>query len=283
MDVALTMFVILIFTLLVALCLWRYHDEKVYHKANQFLIEHHNPSSTRFSPELVQSLPRPVKRFFNATIRPGAPLRTMVTLSMHGKLSLGDKRNPKYLPMKADELLVPPFGFTWKARAGSGLLHVAGSDAAYPGGSWTRFWLFGCIPIVRTRQSFDHALSAFGRLMSEAIFWTPASLLLLDSAQWEEVDIRTGKVHIERDGYSVEVYFVINDDGSLDRIWFERWSNVNAEKRYQFQSFGGFLSDFKWFDGYLLPTTVEAGNYFGSEQYFPFFIAHVDTLDFAQA
>jgi len=51
-------------------------------------------------------------------------------------------------------------------------------------------------------------------------------------------------------------------------------------KVYQRPAFGGYLSDFEQLDGYWLPTSVEAGDHFGTEACFSFFRATVDKLVF---
>ena len=61
---------------------------------------------------------------------------------------------------------------------------------------------------------------------------------------------------------------------------FERWSNANPEKQHRLQPFGGYLSEFRYFDGFRLPTHVEAGNHFATDQYFPFFVADVTAVEF---
>nr|WP_234254355.1 hypothetical protein [Halomonas aerodenitrificans] len=55
----------------------------------------------------------------------------------------------------------------------------------------------------------------------------------------------------------------------------------NGQPRWvQFQPFGGYLDDFQNFEGFTLPTQVEAGNHFGTEAYFPFFRARVGEVRF---
>ena len=61
---------------------------------------------------------------------------------------------------------------------------------------------------------------------------------------------------------------------------FDRWTNANAEKVHRLQPFGGYLSEFREFEGFVLPTQVEAGNFFATEDYFPFFIARVTGIEF---
>lgn len=54
-----------------------------------------------------------------------------------------------------------------------------------------------------------------------------------------------------------------------------RWSNENPDRRYRLQPFGGYLADFREFGGYRLPASVEGGNHFGTDAYFPFYKATV--------
>ena len=63
--------------------------------------------------------------------------------------------------------------------------------------------------------------------------------------------------------------------GQPTEILFERWSNANSDKEFRTQPFGGYLSEYKLFDGYMLPTKIEAGNLFGTEDYFPFYKATI--------
>jgi len=170
--------------------------------------------------------------------------------------------------------------FFWQVRAGQGLMFFAGSDAAVPGGSWTRFWLANLLPVARLGNTADHALSSFGRYMAEAIFWTPAALLPSSSVHWETVDENTARVTVEYQDMAQAFDLVVDVDGRLQSVQFQRWTNANKAKVYQRQAFGGYLSDFKQFDGYWLPTSVEAGNHFGTEAYFPFFKATVDKVVF---
>jgi hypothetical protein len=64
------------------------------------------------------------------------------------------------------------------------------------------------------------------------------------------------------------------------KVVFPRWTDANANRTFRLQPFGGSLSEFRDFDGFCLPTHVEAGNQFGTEAYFPFFIANVTGITF---
>jgi hypothetical protein len=74
----------------------------------------------------------------------------------------------------------------------------------------------------------------------------------------------------------------LGEDGQPLFVAFQRWSDANSEGVHRLQPFGGYLSEFRDFGGFRLPTHVEAGNHFGTEDYFPFFIADVSEITFPQ-
>ena len=74
----------------------------------------------------------------------------------------------------------------------------------------------------------------------------------------------------------------VADDGRPVSVTIPRWSNVNPEGKWQVQPFGGTLGEFRRFGGFILPTRVDGGNYFGTADYFPFFRARVEEISFPQ-
>jgi hypothetical protein len=79
------------------------------------------------------------------------------------------------------------------------------------------------------------------------------------------------------------VDITVAEDGRPEMVVIPRWTDANPEKTFRLQAFGGFLSEFREFDGYKLPTRVEGGNLIGTEAYFPFYKVSVDRLRFPQA
>ena len=72
----------------------------------------------------------------------------------------------------------------------------------------------------------------------------------------------------------------VDPEGRPTKVQFPRWTDANPEKVHRLQPFGGYLSEFRSFDGFMLPTHVEARNQFGTGEYFPFFIADVHDVRF---
>ncbi len=228
-----------------------------------------------FSEVMLEGLPEPARRYFTFTIQPGTPLLPVAIIEMTGRFSLGTKENPNYQPMEARQILAPPEGFVWTMRTRGGM-PVSGSDT----GKWTRFRIFGLLPVARLGGTPDHTRSAFGRYVAEATFWTPAALLPGPGVTWEAVDEDTARVTLRHGELEQAVDVTVDSAGRPVQVSFQRWSNANTEKVHRLQPFGGYLSDFRDVRGYRLPFRAEAGNMFGTDEYFAFFLAEVMDITF---
>ncbi len=264
-------------SVVLALSLWRLHDAWVERRAWNHLIKLGGTEPKRFDPALVSDLPEPAQRFFSFTIQPGTPLRPVVEVEMKGELSLGSKDRPDYRPMRARQLLASPHGFIWSLRWNG----IRGSDGALPDRSWTRFWLFGLIPVARASGA-NHLRSSFGRLVADSLFWAPASMLPARSVRWAPLGEDSARLIVRSGGFEQAVDLYVGPKGEPESIIFQRWSNENPERVHRLQAFGGDFSDFRTFEGYRLPTTVIAGNHYGTEEYFPFFKARVTAVRFPE-
>ena len=228
-----------------------------------------------FDPEMVAGLPEPARRYFSYAIQPGAPLLPVAVIEMTGEFSLGTKEKPRYQPMEARQILAVPEGFVWSMRTRGGM-PVTGSDS----GSWTRFRIFGLIPVGRLGGDPDHTRSAFGRYVAEATIWAPAALLPGPGVRWSAVDANTARVTITHGALEQAVDISLDPEGRPVEVSFQRWSNANPDKVHRLQPFGAVMSDFRAVGGYRLPFRIEAGNMFGTQDYFPFFIADVTEIEF---
>lgn len=232
----------------------------------------------RFDPAMVADLPDPARRYFDYTIQPGTPLLPVAIIEMTGEFSLGTKDDPRYQPMEARQILAVPEGFVWSMRTRGGL-PVSGSDS----GTWTRFRVFGLIPVGRLGGTPDHTRSAFGRYVAEATIWAPASLMPGPGVRWSAVDEDTARVTITHGDLEQAVDVTVDAQGRPVEVSFQRWSDANPDRVHRLQPFGAVMSDFREVRGYRLPFRVEAGNMFGTEAYFPFFIADVTEIRFPRA
>lgn len=265
----------LLAVMLVAL-LWRATDTLRAGAAWARLAKLAEPEAETFDPGMVADLPEPARRYFSFTIAPGTPIRRVAVIEMTGQIGLGTKDEPRYQEMRARQILAPPEGLVWRLNTGL----ISGSDGALPETSWTRFWLFHLIPVVRVSGDADHHRSAFGRVVSEASFWVPASLLPSDAVTWEARGPDVARATVRFGDFTQWVDITVRPDGAPEQVVIERWSNANPEQVFRYQPFGGVLSDYRDFEGYRLPTRVDGGNLIGTDGYFPFFRATVTALRF---
>lgn len=274
-----TVLLLLFLLAVLALAVWRVLDHRADAKAMNRLASGQPKAPARFDPGMVVDLPEPAQRYFLYTIEPGTPLYTVANLTMKGQFGMGDKSRPGYLDMAATQTLAVPDGFVWKMRARRGLLSMSGSDSE----QWTRFWLMGLLPVARLGGDPDHTRSAFGRYVAESVFWTPAAVLSGPGVSWTQVDTDCARVTVTHQGLSQSVDVTVAPNGEPTVVSFKRWSNTNPEKQHRLQPFGGYLSGFRSFEGFRLPTHVEAGNHFGTDEYFPFFVVDVTAVEFPYA
>lgn len=226
---------------------------------------------TRFAPHLVDGLPEPARRYFRFAIAPGTALRTVAEIHMAGRFGLGDQRQPRYMPMRAREILAPPHGFVWIASIGSGLMRISGADVFADGEAWTRFWLLGTVPVARPAVTPDLARSAAARAIIEGVLWVPASLLPRNGVAWKPIDDDRARAIVEHRAERFALDLTVAEDGRPVSVAMQRWSNVNPEGIYRWQPFGGTIEEVRTFDGFRVPVRLHAGNHFGTDAYVPFF------------
>ena len=98
--------------------------------------------------------------------------------------------------------------------------------------------------------------------------------------EWVQVSTDCARLTVRYQNLVQSVDVTVAPDGQPIQVRFDRWSNANPEKKHRLQPFGGHLSEFKSFSGFRLPTQVEAGNHFGTNHYFPFFMVNVTDVVF---
>lgn len=235
----------------------------------------------RYDRAMVADLPEIAQRFFSRAIEPGTPLHRVVRLEMEGTFVLNG--NP--LPMTARQILAPyALGFVWQAAMGSGLMRFAGSDGYHvsAGGrseSWTKFWLYGLIPLARVGGNADHARAAATRLMLETV-WVPASLLPQYGAEWAQTGPDTAEIRFAAMPGIEPMRITLDAEGNLVEVWALRWTDANTDKQYRLQPFGGRMLEMGRFSGFQIPRRVELGNFYGTPDYTPFFLATITAVEF---
>lgn len=238
------------------------------------------PAPPAYDPAMVADLPEVAQRYFARAIAPGTPLHALVRLEMAGGFVL----NGTELPMTARQILAPAGrGFVWQAQVGSGLMRFAGSDGHLVGSdgaeSWTKFWLWGLIPLARIGGTPDHARAAATRTMLESV-WVPATLLPGSGAVWEQTGPDQALVSWRDLPDLPPMHLRLDAQGDPVEVWALRWTDANPDRVYRLQPFGGRVLETAVFDGFRIPVRVEMGNQWGTPDYAPFFLARVTAAEF---
>lgn len=245
-------------------------------RAEQGLLARRDPAPPRFDPASLADLPEPVRRHLAHAIEPDTPLSTVVELQMEGTFLLGGRP----LAMRATQVLAPPAaGFVWRGRFAGGGMRIAGSDGLAGATSWTRFGLFGLVPVARAGGDGDHLRSAQTRAFTEMV-WVPAMLLPQNGARWEQTGPDSARVSHAALPDHPPLELTFDAGGAILDFSTLRWSNANPEGRYRLQPFGGRVLESRRFGGFTIPARIEVGNHYGTADFDRFFQATVTEARF---
>ncbi|HEX8481417.1 MAG TPA: DUF6544 family protein, partial [Allosphingosinicella sp.] len=110
--------------------------------------------------------------------------------------------------------------------------------------------------------------------------WVPPSLLPANKVIWEQTGKNTARVRLQRVDPEIVLDLTLAADGGVRKIVGQRWSNANPKGVFKLQPFGGSVAAERSFGGYTIPSSLEVGNHFGTEDYLPFFRAEIVSAAF---
>ena len=217
----------------------------------------HSPA--RFYPSLLAEFPESARRWLTHAVAPGAPLARGVILQMEGRI-----RVRRWLPFEATQIIVPPEGYVWAARARFGPFSIRGYDRYSDGVGAMRWRLAGKIPLV-TMDGPDVDRSAAGRLAAEAV-WVPTMLLGPDVKlrAGPDADTTTAGWSIGPHTLSTDIH--LDPAGAPRSVNMMRWGNPLGEPFGDYR-FGADLDDEATFDGITIPTHIRAGYFHGTQRW----------------
>ncbi|MEU5884962.1 DUF6544 family protein [Spirillospora sp. NPDC047279] len=212
-----------------------------------------------FDPAAAETLPEPARRWVVHAIEPGTPLLTTARLSMRGEIRLG-----RWLPFEAEQVLRPPCGFVWAATAHLGTLPVTGFDSFVDGSGRTRWRLLDLLPLS-SGAGPRTSRGAAGRLAAEFVL-SPACAFA-SWVRWIPVNERRVIAFVTVHGIRHRVSLTVGHDGALSKLTVMRWGAPGGRRRGR-QLFYVNVTEEATFDGFTIPSAVEAGWLAGGERPF---------------
>lgn len=180
--------------------------------------------------------------------------------------------------MSAQQILAPPQGFVWRARAASGVMRIHGFDLYADDRGAMRWKLWGVVPVgSATGRDIDR--SAAGRLAMESILM-PAVLVPGRGATWEAVDDSRARFHLTVGKQTVVTTLEVDPQGRPLSASALRWL---ADARPDGPGYDIFAVEFEGdfvAGGYTIPRRIVAGWRLGQEDEFRFFDATLDNARF---
>jgi hypothetical protein len=215
------------------------------------------PAPDSFSEHELESLPDPVRRYFEAAIAPGTPLATSARFRMVGSIKLGER----WVPFRARQIEAPHHGFVWFARAGV----IVGSDRYADGHGVMNWRVLGLISVMRA-DGPDVSRSAAGRVGAEAV-WVPTALLPRFGATWTATDPHHVKARYRLDETDIELHFTLGDDARVRCVVFDRWGDPDSTGSWGYHPFGFEVTGHASFDGVTIPSSGRAGWFYGTDRW----------------
>ncbi|WP_216870752.1 DUF6544 family protein [Modestobacter excelsi] len=208
-------------------------------------------------PEPLTGLPEPARRWLTHAIAPGTPLWRTVELVMAGELRLGRS----WRPFTARQVLAPPSGFIWAARARVAGLPVTGYDRFSAATGEMRWRLLGLLPVVSAAGT-DVSRSAAGRLAGEAVLLPT----VFRAARWEADEQPDTAVAVWRLATGEErTRLRVGADGRLLKAWMQRWGNPDGGS-FGRHPFGVTVEEERTWNGVTIPSALCAGWWWGTDR-----------------
>jgi uncharacterized protein DUF6544 len=205
-------------------------------------------TSEIFDPAMTAGFPEPARRWLGHAIAPGTPLWSRVELTMHGQIKLG-----RWQPFIARQVLTPPDGYLWTARARLAGLPVTGFDRLGPAGGEMRWRLMRLIPVLN-ESGPDVTRSAYGRLAGEIVL-IPTAFRHASWSRGEHANTTVGTWRFGDDTEAAEL--LLRPNGRLAEVRVNRWGNPGGApfSRYPF---GVRFEAESRFGGITIPTVLRA-------------------------
>lgn len=226
-----------------------------------------------FDPAAVTGLPQAARRYLLRAVVPGAPLAASVELTIDGRLRSAPD-NP-WMEFTSREILHREMGFVWRASTAG--MPVRGYDRYVDGAGEMRWRLFGLVPVVQA-QDENVTRSAAERYAAERIF-LPTSLSPGPGVEWLPDEADDARVAVDVDGRRILLTLTLTEEGDLAQVRLDRWGDRGAGS-WRLEPYGVRCAEPRTFEGFRIPTRVEARWSPGNENELLYFEGRISSAQY---
>lgn len=202
------------------------------------------------------SLPEPVRRYLHYAIPSDTPAIRTARLTHDGFLRTAP--DSRWLRVDGEEYFtVAAPGFLWHATARfSPLFCFEARDRLLANRGEMLVKLYSTLRVVDAR-SVEIDQGARLRWLAEAV-WFPYGFVA-DNVRWTAIDERSATVTLGDQGLPATAVVEIDDEGKLTSVRAQRYRDVGGGKAAVFTPWFGRCRDYREFDGFRVPSSVEVG------------------------
>ncbi|MES2582862.1 MAG: DUF6544 family protein [Pseudomonadota bacterium] len=236
--------------------------------------------SQRYDEEELKTLPPVVQRYFSQALNPNQPLVRRLYLEQTGTFNRSSTpQAEQWEPFTARQRVATKRpGFVWDAaiRVSPGFTvrvvdaYVAGVGSLQPS-------VFGLIDVGGSQGNADIARGELIRYFAEGV-WYPTALLPSQGVQWKAVDAHSAQATLTDGALTVNLLFVFNADGLVERIRSTERSalvdGVMVPMPWEVR-----LSKYQLRDGMRVPTEAEVA-WIAASGPWPYWRGKIEKLDY---
>lgn len=217
----------------------------------------HDAAATdeRFSPERMDGLPGPVRRYFEYALTPGRRLIRTARVTHAGRFRTGLEAG--WMRFHSVQVFTArPPGFVWDARIRMApLLSIRVRDSYVNGAGSMLGSIASVVPVVDVQGGPELAAGALHRYLAEAV-WLPTALLPSSGVRWDAVDDFTARATMTDGETSVWLDFRFDAEGRILEVFTPaRFRDVNGTGVPT--PWTGRFHDWVQVDGVRIPTRGE--------------------------
>lgn len=202
-------------------------------------------SGKKFSYEQLTGLPDPVQRYFKLVLKEGSPYVSYVRLKHNGQFKTAP--NKEWIDIEGEQYFTSAVpGFVWIGKTST----FKARDQYIAGKGELSVYLFSFIRIAQEKGD-KVTQGELLRWLGESV-WFPTNLLPRENLKWTPIDSNSAKLTFDYNDLSVwyKVYF--NNKGEITLMETKRYKGAD-----DLETWVGKLSDYKRYNGTLIPSKIE--------------------------